>query len=397
MKDKCLQIIDWYDQRKIYFTSIACFLYVFLTILSWCLMFKLSNSIFNDICVDIISIIRKGVFIIFFLTIFNGLFKKTLDWKLTTIFAVISGLSYWFSKNPEVIKMFFSITALSCLPFKWTLNDYYRAQKWILLLVITLASFGIIENALYDKERMRFGLGFDSSSTSAVILFHIMIIYGCLKRKPWNKTNLYLFILSSVLIFIATNSRFIFGMSMVYLIISYFLLKKIDFKLISTSWMRRFIVALPFILAVLSFLIFISYNSNNTIWQSLDRIFSERFSLTHDAIFKYGLTLFGRPIVWSGNNYFNLPVAYNYVDNSYIKYLLEFGLLWFLFYLLLFGFGLYRIIKTKNASYFLSLIVLLILGCIESFLFTNVFNPFMIYGYIQLNSWFCNKEWKRSF
>lgn len=394
MKEKISTGIQWFDKNEKYLLSVAGILYVALTILSWCLLFKLSDSMVNEIAVIGLSVIRKCVFIVFGCTIANDIYHKRLDWRLAGGFFLLSVLVTFFSKNAEPVKMAFAILALSRLPFQWTLRDFYNAQRFILLLVVVMAALGVIENALYDKERMRFGLGFDSSSTSAVLLFHILVFYECIRSRKWTNSEVYLYVLSIVLIYIATNSRFIFIMSLLYLA-AIWIRPHIKKEYWTNQWTKWILTVVPFAILAGSLLLFAIYDSHNTIWQSLNGLFSDRFKYGHEALFKYGFTVFGQPIVWSGNNYFNLPVAYNYVDNSYVKFILEFGVVFALVYLGFISFGLWNFLKKGSYRKIIALMFLVIMGTVESFLFMLVFNPFLIYGFKMMNDWVLKRTAQR--
>lgn len=394
MKEKISTGIQWFDKNEKYLLSVAGILYVALTILSWCLLFKLSDSMVNEIAVIGLSVIRKCVFIVFGCTIANDIYHKRLDWRLAGGFFLLSVLVTFFSKNAEPVKMAFAILALSRLPFQWTLRDFYNAQRFILLLVVVMAALGVIENALYDKERMRFGLGFDSSSTSAVLLFHILVFYECIRSRKWTNSEVYLYVLSIVLIYIATNSRFIFIMSLLYLA-AIWIRPHIKKEYWTNQWTKWILTVVPFAILAGSLLLFAIYDSHNTIWQSLNGLFSDRFKYGHEALFKYGFTVFGQPIVWSGNNYFNLPVAYNYVDNSYVKFILEFGVVFALIYLGFISFGLWNFLKKGSYRKIIALMFLVIMGTVESFLFMLVFNPFLIYGFKMMNDWVLKRTAQR--
>ncbi len=394
MKERFSTGIQWFDKNEKYLLSAAGILYVALTILSWCLLFKLSDSMINEIAVIGLSVIRKCVFIVFGCTVANDIYHKRLDWRLAGGFFLLSVLVTFFSKNAEPVKMAFAILALSRLPFQWTLRDFYNAQRFILLLVVVMAALGVIENALYDKERMRFGLGFDSSSTSAVLLFHILVFYECIRSRKWTNSEVYLYVLSIVLIYIATNSRFIFIMSLLYLAVIW-IRPHIKKKYWTNQWTKRILTVLPFAILAGSLLLFAIYDSHNTIWQALNDLLSDRFKYGHEALFKYGFTVFGQPIVWSGNNYFNLPVAYNYVDNSYVKFILEFGVVFALVYLGFISFGLWNFFKKGSYRKIIALTFLVIMGTVESFLFMLVFNPFLIYGFKMMNDWVVKRTAQR--
>lgn len=385
MKEKTIEIVYFYEKHSKRILSIAATLYLIVALLSYCLLFKQSQSLINEIAVAGLDVIRKCAFLIFLISIVYNLWKKRLDWRLCAFFFLLSGSVTFFSKDSEPVKMFFLLTAFSILPFDFILKKYYNVQRFILLLVITLTAFGGIENILYDKDRMRFGLGFDWTTTAPILLLHILIIYNCIRQRKWTNSELYLYILSIMTIYLFTDSRFILLISLLFLGFAWLEEKQIfNFK---QQWIGRTISWLPLIFLVISCLSFFFYNPNNGIWNSVNRLTSDRLSLGHDGFLKYGITWFGQSIHWVGYSFGSIGGSYNYIDNSYGRLLLESGILNTLFYVGISVAGIFSLWKNNQSRKTISFLCLLILGLIEPFYFNSLFNPFLIWGLKSVNDY----------
>ncbi|WP_290139658.1 hypothetical protein [uncultured Dubosiella sp.] len=394
MKEKWMGVVDLYGRYSQRILSIAGSAYLAVALLSYCLLFKQSQSVWNDVAVIGLDLIRKAAFIIFLISILYNVWKKKLDWKLCGGFFLLSGLVTFFSKDAEPIKMFFLLTALSVLPFDFILKKYYNVQSFILLLVITLTAFGVIENILYDKDRMRFGLGFDWTTTAAVLLLHILILYECVRRYKWLRSEVYLYLLGIMVIYLFTNSRFIFIMSVLFL--GFVILQqKFRFFSCEKKWLRIALTYLPVGFFILSSIIFLLYDPSNGVWKFFNSALSDRLALGHSGLLKYGITIFGQPIRWVGYSFKMASGTYNYIDNSYVRFFLESGIVNILFYILISSIGIWDLYKKRQPRKIASFSFLMILGVIEPFFFNPLFNPFLIYGYKALNKMILKKTAQR--
>lgn len=394
MKEKTIEIVHIYEEHSKRILSIAATLYLIVALLSYCLLFKQSQSLINEIAVAGLDVIRKCAFLIFLISIVYNLWKKRLDWRLCAFFFLLSGAVTFFSKDSEPVKMFFLLTAFSILPFDFILKKYYNVQRFILILVITLTAFGGIENILYDKDRMRFGLGFDWTTTAAILLLHILIFYNCVRRYKWKENDVYLYGLLIMIIYLFTDSRFVLIMSIVFLV-SAIAQQRFEFFNYSKKWINILLVCLPAGLFIISCLSFLLYDPNNGIWNSVNRLLSDRLALGHDGIIRYGTSLFGQSIQWIGYSFTQMGGKYNYIDNSYVRFFLETGVLETLFYLGITTFGMWGLWKNNQLRKGLSMLFLIILGFIDPFFFNPLFNPFLIYGFKMMNDWVLKRTAQR--
>ena len=122
-------------------------------------------------------------------------------------------------------------------------------------------------------------------------------------------------------------------------------------------------VLFPLIAAGFSIWAALEYNADSPIWKSINSFINGRLALGQNGIQKYGIHLFGTPVKWIGNNQQVLlhgyTGTYNYVDNSYLQILLQYGIILFFLVLIAYAYVMYNSIK--NEKYYLAWILFFII------------------------------------
>lgn len=102
------------------------------------------------------------------------------------------------------------------------------------------------------------------------------------------------------------------------------------------------------VVAIFAILLHAFYNPQNTIYFQLNKLLSGRLALGQNAMSEYGISLFGKDIEWIGFNMEEtLRGTYNYVDCSYVKILLDHGILFLGIVLLAYAYMLKKINTEK--------------------------------------------------
>jgi hypothetical protein len=140
----------------------------------------------------------------------------------------------------------------------------------------------------------------------------------------------------------------------------------------------------------------IFYNTESLFFIMVNELLNGRIALAKAAIVKYGINMWGRYIVWVGKSNTigyskNTMADYNYVDNSYVQILLNYGLIFLIIICLIFTLCTWSAVKTENKS--LSVVLFMIaLQCITyPQLLYLVYNPFVLLIGVFINSteWSC--------
>ena len=138
-------------------------------------------------------------------------------------------------------------------------------------------------------------------------------------------------------------------------------------------------MAAPGLICSFSIAIHAFYNSSSRIWRAFNDLLSGRLELGKNGIADFGYTLFGQKIEWIG---FSLEGTgtekYNYVDCSYLRLLLEYGLFFLIVVIFIYSIIMYKAISQKN--YFLAWVIafVLVISITEPRLMNLTFNPLPI-------------------
>lgn len=102
----------------------------------------------------------------------------------------------------------------------------------------------------------------------------------------------------------------------------------------------------------------------------------------HEAIQIYPIRPIGGQVIkWQGFNKDSTGfVGYNYVDNSYIQLLLQYGLFLLLMVLAFYAIGIYRGIRDDKRYVSWILVIICIYCLLDPFLIRFTFNPFAWLG-----------------
>ena len=245
----------------------------------------------------------------------------------------------------------------------------------IMIGVITCLT-GVVENQIFmDNMRRRYMLGFTWVTTLPILFLYMSFSYIMLRREKITFIEILCILGIHITLYIFTDTRmcFLIGvLSVFFTIINRYGKNNIDRI---NRKLRKITPAVPIILAVTSVLLAVLYSEGNRIWEIINKLLSNRLYYGQLGIHKYGITVFGQPIVWIGYSFEEMKGVYNYVDCSYIQILLSYGIVFLMFVL-----GIYTKIllfaKKNNDSWITMIVVLtLIFSITEPRLWNLTFNP----------------------
>ncbi|TWT11038.1 hypothetical protein [Streptococcus sp. sy004] len=235
--------------------------------------------------------------------------------------------------------------------------DVSKIMKIYLVIVggLTIIAFlasqvGIIENLRYIRPRSgivrnSFGIIYPTDFAAHIFFLYTTIIYlyGRYKHVYW-LTSLGVFLAWFVYRF--SDARLDAATIMV-LSILYFLVWHqkvwINQWLGLTSWILM--IAYPLI----SYWLTINYRYGYSFYHAINRLLSGRLALGQTALRTYGVKLFGQNILFIGNGgTLRASRSYNFVDSSYLKILLLYGLVFLACYVLLMVFFILNRSRKKD-------------------------------------------------
>ena len=177
---------------------------------------------------------------------------------------------------------------------------------------------------------------------------------------------------AAILLITFTRSAFALGM---LAIIAVTIVNNIKYFSEYKKWYSYVLYALPVFLPIFMLAITIIYNPNVAILDKLNNMLNGRLALGHDALFTYGVKLFGQYIRFSSDP--STGIAYNIVDSAYILYLLILGVIFFILMIVFLEyFG--RLINTKKDIYmFIIFVIILVHSTFDAQIFQLSNNYFM--------------------
>lgn len=259
---------------------------------------------------------------------------------------------------------------------------------WILIIstvfIMFSAKIEFISNLYYtraDSNIVRMSFGFLYPTYLSTNIFIITLLFILLKKGLSYFEYFVLFIID-FLAFCITDSKMAFGFICLLLLLFY-CLKKNEFAIFSESnCVKNIAIYLPVLILIISLIITFMYN-NEGIMSLVNKMLTNRIALAHNAIQKYGVSIFGQQIEWIGfggsTNTDALLESYNFVDNGYIKVLLDYGVIFIAIYTLLLM-KLNKILYLEKKYIFLFVLCCLEIYCfIEPDLIDIKTNPFILY------------------
>ena len=262
--------------------------------------------------------------------------------------------------------------------------DYNKIIKYVLTsfivstaFVLILTKFGIINDKIFSINiRNRHGLGFNWT-TVFPNMFMYMTLYLIYIRK--SRITLYeVFIVLSIAIFcyIMTDTKSAFVLTVLGILLAYFL--KYNKFLRKYHKIYNYIaLVLPILMASLIIIVSYLYNSDNMVLLKINSILSGRLSLGKRAINEFGFIFMARTLPLVGGEPLD-GSAYNFVDSSFLLYLLNFGIIFFILLMALLEYFAYLINLKKDIYMLLVFFIFIIHSTFDPQLLNLCFNYFLL-------------------
>ena len=262
--------------------------------------------------------------------------------------------------------------------------DYNKIIKCVLTLfiistsfVLILTKFGVINDKIFSINiRNRHGLGFNWT-TVFPNMFMYMTLYLIYIRK--SKISLYevLIVISiSIFCYIMTDTKSAFALTVLAILFAYFL-KHIKVLLMYHKFYNYISLILPILMAMFIIIISYCYNSDNIIMAKINSVLTGRLALGKNAINEFGFTFMARTLPLVGGEPLD-GSTYNFVDSSFLLYLLNFGIIFFILLMALLEYFAYLINKKKDTYMLLVFCIFIVHSTFDPQLLNLCFNYFLL-------------------
>ena len=304
--------------------------------------------------------------IIFFI---NGTVSKRIMYA-SLVLGIVTIIVTSITNNYALALMFMAImTCPSGMEISTIAKWEKRSLFCLIVFTIALAVMGIIpSDVVYRENAIRNSYGFTSANAFANSTLIWMLLFGLQKKERWNWRDTIFCGSIAVAVFLFTNSRMAFIMSLVLSLFFLMLKKENRFKGKILYQISK--LCFP-VLMIVCYICSWLYKGGYYISQLniLNIMMSYRLGFMRNYLRGYGIKLFGQTIkTVSYSQALRTGEAWSGLDNSYMYILICWGLIIaIILSLLYYQLGKYNYEKTNKYEAFV-VIVLCIIGITENYL-----------------------------
>lgn len=329
----------------------------------------------------ILSLFVKGLrYSAYLILILKIVYYLSMKQKFLFTIAIVVGLLFCnFMVGMDKTFLFYFLLLFSAYNVNsdCTMKVFSVVVGTMIALYVILARINVVADYILDKgTRNRHFLGFSWTTDAPILFLFISLCFVFIKKGRVSLVE-YLCIMGiHVYFFKMTNTKLAFIVS-TFAITFFLIFKNGRFIRYITPKFKWLLVFVPFLLAVFSYIGTVMYNSKNYVWRKIDDLLTGRLHLGKNAIENYGIRLFGNDVDWIGHPIFTqYRGEYNYVDSSYVRILVQFGVAILLLVLLIYSIMIYTSICNKKYYLTWILIFICVFSVTEPRLFDLTFNPF---------------------
>ena len=343
------------------------------------------STIFNDISwmpqlMKVLRYVSYGIIAI--KLIYDSIYTEVEIVKILLIFILLGLVSLHIDSNVLFCSFFFIIAARNIDIRKLLLGAFWI--QLILTIMIAVASqIGLVSDWMYNIEgRNRHSLGYIYPSYIASIFFYMILAYMYIRKEKLHLLETIMIGVLNCIIFVLTDSKTSFVLTFLAIVV-FFALKYYKKELKNNLISKLLYSYSVFGIAIISIVTCIVYNDENNFLVKINSFINNRLIMGHNALMEHGVSLFGEKIRWIGFGGLGyttsaLKEEYNFVDCSYVKVLLDYGIIFFV--IMLSGYALvsYRAIKEKDRFLCNCILFMCIYSIIEPRIIEFGFNPFVL-------------------
>lgn len=287
----------------------------------------------------------------------------------------------WHTEDTTVPIVLLSMFIFSAgnLKFDDILLVSFIIEVFVMAAALGGAYFGVIPNDIYgDAVRTRMALGFQFCTFGSHLMLFITMSYVCLRKRICFAECVLLLGINYILYRLTVTRVDIF-------IVAPFIAICYIWPLLSDKIPQNFFTKLLFqyggILSVFFSVLAQKFYDPDIAWLAkINAALSSRLQLGHEAIQQYGIRLFGQQIRWVGvgSKTKHPDWDYNYVDCSYLKYLLNYGLVFLIILMLGMTWMGKQALEEQNQMLCVSYIALFLFAMVDAELCVLAFHPFLL-------------------
>lgn len=343
----------------------------------------------TDVSKVVLKCARYLCYIVFFINILITFNYSKNDFKYYILFG-ICGVVTLFSKDVSVMILLIILFSVKNISKEKLIKLAFYTNLTILLVTMICSLIGIIPNWIFVRNnvQLRYSLGYQFCTFASTYLFFIILARFYINKGKINYIESALMAFAAVVIYYFGDSRTGFILILLILlssaVVQLFEKVKINDKIIDVlkNILKYVCYVLPAFLAISFIFLIFMYRIGSPWIKEIDKILTGRLNYTNIAIEKYGITLLGQKIKWQGWGGYGYTVFeqfdYNFVDNSNMKILLNYGIVSLATLLYVFTKKLVNEYNKKDYYLIYCLIIVLLWAFIEPSLLELDKNIFML-------------------
>lgn len=222
-------------------------------------------------------------------------------------------------------------------------------------------------------KRIRHYLGFYSNYIASYLIEFGTVYYFALRRRPtWAEALVLLAANGAVYHF--TQSRCPFYTAVLLCVVGYFFCR--SKKPMAECQLYRWVVPyLSLLFNALALVMIALYSPDNALLSKVNKLLTQRLRLGNEALQVVKPTFFGQLIEWHTGEDIWGTAEYFYVDCSYLKYLLMYGIVFMVLLHIGFILASRRLVQENDRSMLVGVVVLLVISVSDSMLTSLYVQP----------------------
>lgn len=343
------------------------------------------SSVFYEVSMmpSIMKVLRYISYaIIFVKLLYDAKYLENELLKIVIMVLILGIISLNFGNNILFCSFLFIIAARN-LNVEKLIKAAFYIQIVLTICMAGLSYFGVITDWTYNLEgRNRHSLGYLYPSYISSIFFYVTLAYLFMRRKKVRFLEIVCIGILNIIIFHLTDSKTSFAMVFLAIIVLWVI--KFCKKRLESGFFSKliYVYSIPGI-AVVSILACYLYNEGNRFLVLINSFINNRLIMGHNALLEHGLSLFGKKIIWTGYGGLgylssSLQDEYNFVDCSYVKILLDYGVIFFIIMIIGYMLVSKRAIEKNDRYMCMCILFMCIYSMIEPRIIEFGFNPFVL-------------------
>ncbi|MQB65394.1 hypothetical protein DN446_04925 [Lactobacillus reuteri] len=314
--------------------------------------------------------------------------KQTLgSFVLNTFIILLSLISWRHAHAVDILAYTLFILGAKNIDFRIIINWFFKLGVIMLVLTMIYSQFGIIKDLIYVRNHtLRHAMGIVYPTDLAAHIFCLILAYCYLyfEKLSWRSYISIIFVTG--LTYLLTQARLDVLLSLLTIPVIFVAKKAYAGNRIYMNVASFYWIITP-ILAYITIVASVFYNANNSLFRLTNEILSKRLEISHLAIEKYNITLFGNHILEHGfgssqgiKHFYQSGMSGNYffIDSSFIRLAIIYGLVIGVFVIIVMLLIGMQSVSTRGFC-LAAIILLLGISCmIEQHLLDISYNPFLI-------------------